>query len=89
MSAAKSLTALELEQVLAYIDTKPNALRNRAMLLMTVLAGLRVSEVAGLMLNDVVDERSNIRTEVFLAAHRVKHNHARTIYISTRLQHEL
>jgi integrase/recombinase XerD len=89
MSAAKSLTALELEQVLAYIDTKPNAQRNRAMLLMTVLAGLRVSEVAGLMLNDVVDDGSHIRTEVFLAAHRVKHNHARTIYISTRLQHEL
>ena len=89
MSAAKSLTALELEQVLAYIDTKPNAQRNRAMLLMTVLAGLRVSEVAGLMLNDVVDERSHIRTEVFLAAHRVKHRHAGHFYISTRLQHEL
>ena len=27
--------------------------------------------------------------EVFLAAHRVKHNHARTIYISSRLKTEL
>ena len=89
MSAAKSLTSDELDAVLNYIATKPNAARNRAMLLMTVLAGLRVSEVAGLMLCDVVDERNRIRSEVFLAAHRVKHNHARTIYISTRLQHEL
>jgi len=89
MSAAKSLTSDELDAVLNYIATKPNAARNRAMLLMTVLAGLRVSEVAGLMLCDVVDERNKIRSEVFLAAHRVKHNHARTIYISTRLQHEL
>ena len=89
MSAAKSLTAIELEQVLAYIATKPNAQRNRAMWMMTTLAGLRVSEVAGLMYSDVVDERGNVRTEVFLAAHRVKHNHARTIYISTRLQREL
>jgi integrase/recombinase XerD len=89
MSAAKSLTSTELEQVLDYIASKPNAARNRAMLLITVLAGLRVSEVAGLMLADIVDERSHIRTEVFLAAHRVKHAHARTIYISTRLQLEL
>ena len=89
MSAAKSLTAIELEQVLAYIATKPNAQRNRAMWFMTTLAGLRVSEVAGLMYSDVVDERGNVRTEVFLAAHRVKHNHARSIYISTRLQREL
>ena len=89
MSAAKSLTSTELEQVLDYIASKPNAARNRAMLLITVLAGLRVSEVAGLMLGDIVDERDHIRTEVFLAAHRVKHAHARTIYISTRLQLEL
>ena len=89
MSAAKSLTSTELEQVIDYIATKPNAARNRAMLLTTVLAGLRVSEVAGLMLADIVDERDHIRTEVFLAAQRVKHAHARTIYISTRLQQEL
>ena len=89
MSAAKSLTPDELDAVLAYIDTKPFAQRNRAMLLMTVLAGLRVSEVAGLMVTDVVDDRGRIRSEIFLAADRVKHGHARTIYISTRLQAEL
>lgn len=47
MSAAKSLTNAELEQVLDYIASKPNAQRNRAMLLTTGLAGLRVSELAG------------------------------------------
>jgi integrase/recombinase XerD len=89
MSAAKSLTEQELEQVLHYISTKPNALRNRAMLLMTVLAGLRVSELADLRLTDIVDAKGQVRSEVFLAAHRVKHHHARTVYISTRLQREL
>jgi len=89
VSAAKSLTNLEIEQVLDYIASKPNAQRNRAMFLTTVLAGLRVSELTGLVLADIVDQRSHIRSEVFLAAHRVKHAHARTIYISTRLQQEL
>jgi integrase/recombinase XerD len=89
MAAAKSLTAAELEQVLAYTATQPYAQRNRAMLLMTVAAGLRVSEVAGLTLGDVLDSKGTVRGEVYLARDRVKHGHARTIYINSRLQQEL
>lgn len=89
MAAAKSLTPAELERVLAYISTQPYAQRNRAMLMMTVAAGLRVSEVAGLMLGDVLDDEGCVRSEVHLAAHRVKHGHARTIFINTRLRDEL
>jgi len=89
MAAAKSLTPAELQTVLAYTSTQPYAQRNRAMLMMTVAAGLRVSEVAGLTLGDVLDSKGTVRGEVFLAAHRVKHQHARTIYINSRLQQEL
>lgn len=89
MAAAKSLTPAELEQVLAYISTRAYAQRNRVMLLMTVAAGLRVNEVAGLTLGDVLDSRGAVRSEVFLSAQRAKHGHARTIYINTRLQAEL
>ena len=83
MSAAKSLTASEIEQVLHYISTNANAVRNRAMFLMSVLAGLRVSELAGLTIADVRNTNGSVKSEVFLAVHRVKHNHARTIYILT------
>lgn len=89
MSAAKSLTASEIEQVLQYISSNANAVRNRAMFLMSVLAGLRVSELAGLTIADVRNTNGSVKSEVFLAAHRVKHNHARTIYISSRLKTEL
>ncbi len=89
MATAKSLTAAELDKVLAYTATQPYAQRNRAMLMMTVAAGLRVSEVAGLTLGDVLDSTGAVRGEVYLAAHRVKHQHARTIYINSRLQQEL
>ena len=85
MSAAKSLTTSEIEQVLHYISTNANAVRNRSMFLMSVLAGLRVSELAGLTIADVRNTNGSVKSEVFLAAHRVKHNHARTIYISSRL----
>ncbi len=89
MATAKSLTAAELERVLHYITQHANAHRNRVMLMMTVLAGLRVSEVACLTLDDVRDADGTVRTEIYLAAERVKHGHARTVYINTRLQAEL
>ena len=89
MAAAKSLTATELERVLAYTASQPYAQRNRAMLMMTVAAGLRVSEVAGLTLGDVLDSTGAVRGEVYLASDRVKHGHARTIYLNSRLQQEL
>lgn len=89
MAAAKSLTVAEISRVLQYIATQPYAQRNRAMFMMTVAAGLRVSEVAGLTLDDVLDSKGEVRSEVYLAAHRVKHAHARTIYISSKLQQEL
>ena len=59
------------------------------MLMMTVAAGLRVGEVAGLTLGDVLEEDGTVRGEIYLAAHRNKHNHERTIYLNTRLQAEL
>jgi integrase/recombinase XerD len=89
MTAAKSLTPAELERVLRYTATKANAQRNRAMLMLTVGAGLRVGEVAGLTLGDVLDTDGAVRGEIFMSADRVKHNHARTIYLNTRLQQEL
>ena len=89
MAAAKSLTPAELEHVLDYINTQPLAERNRVMLLITVAAGLRVSEVAALTLRDVLNDNLTVKSEIYLAAHRVKHGHARTIYINSRLQAEL
>lgn len=89
MAAAKSLTQAEISKVLEHIASTAYAQRNRVMFLLTAMAGLRVSEVAGLTINDVRDEDGTVRAEVFFAAHRVKHNHARTVYLNTRLQQEL
>ena len=89
MAAAKSLTAAELERVLYYIANNANAERNKLMLSFGVLAGLRVSEIAGLTLGDVLDTDGTVRSEIYLASHRVKHGHARTIFLNKRLQQEL
>ena len=89
MAAAKSLTHAEIERALAYIADNANALRNRVMFLLTTNAGLRVSEVADLTLRDVLDADSTLRSEVLLAAHRVKHAHARTVFLNTAIRTEL
>lgn len=89
MAAAKSLTAADIERVLHYISNNANAQRNRCMFVVSVLAGLRVSEIAGLKLSDVRAADGTIKSEIYLAAERVKHGHARTVYISSRLQSEL
>jgi integrase/recombinase XerD len=59
------------------------------MFLLTAMAGLRVSEVAGLTLGDVQNDDGTVRAEIFLAAHRVKHQQARTVYLNSRLQQEI
>ena len=89
MAAAKSLTPAELERVLAHTQIQPFAQRNRCMLLLTVSAGLRVSEVAGLTVADVVNTDNTVKAEVYLCAARVKHGHSRTVFLNTRLQAEL
>jgi len=89
MATAKSLTPAEIEKVLHYIAQHSNSLRNRVMFLCTAQAGMRVGEVAGLTIGDVRNADGTVKSEIFLAAHRVKHEHARSVYISTRLQQEI
>ena len=89
MAAAKSLTTSELERVLVFIANNANAERNKLMFSFGVLAGLRVSEIAGLTFGDVLDTDGKVRSEIYLASNRVKHGHARTIFLNTRLQQEL
>lgn len=89
MPQAKTLTPVEIEKVLLYIASKPNAQRNRLMFLLTVWAGFRVSEVAGLRISDVRNVDGSVRAEVYLSAERVKHGHEGVVYLNERLQAEL
>ena len=89
MKQAKTLTAPEIRRVLDYIATRKYAARNRAMLLMTHLAGMRVGEVASLRYRDVINADGTVRAEILLSAEQTKGNEARTVYINERLRKEL
>ena len=89
MSQARVLTERELNKVLGYCDEQPHARRNRAILLCTHLAGMRVGTVASLTIADVLAKDGTIKDEIRLSGTQFKGNRSVTVYIPQRLQAEL
>lgn len=89
MGQAKTFTDQELERLLVFIATQPHAARNRAMVLMTFWAGLRVGEVAQLRFGDVFDGACLAKPEIRLDPAITKGRQARTVFVSQKLREEL
>ena len=89
MSQARVLTERELRKVLSYSSTQPHSTRNRAMLLCTHMAGMRVGEVAALRIGDVLGADGTVMEEIALSAAQTKGNHSRTVLVPKKLQDEL
>ena len=89
MSQARVLTERELRKVLNYCSNQPHATRNRAMLLCTHMAGMRVGEVAALRICDVLGADGAVMDEISLTASQTKGNHSRTVLVPKKLQDEL
>jgi len=89
MSQARVLNPQELRRVLDHVATRRHSARNRAMLLLTHFAGMRVAEVAALRINDVLNGDSTIKGEIRLMPDQTKGKHARTVYLNERMQKEL
>lgn len=89
MGQARTLTERELKRVLDFIASRKHAERNRAMLLLTYFAGLRVSEVAALKYSDVVAADCTIKHEFLLHAYQAKGGHARMVFVGEKLRKEL
>jgi integrase/recombinase XerD len=89
MAQAKTLNNADIERVLAYIETRAHAPRNRAMLMLTHLAGLRVGEVACLRWQDVTNRDGSVKDEIRLLPDMTKGRHARTVFVSSKLKAEL
>ncbi|MFZ6755390.1 tyrosine-type recombinase/integrase [Undibacterium sp. Dicai25W] len=89
MAQAKTLTEKELRKVLNYIAIHKHAARNRAMLLVTHLSGMRVGEVAALRIGDVWTGGAMIKDEVRLLPEQTKGKHARSVFLGEKLRKEL
>jgi integrase/recombinase XerD len=89
VAQAKTFTEKELRKVLAYIALRKHAIRNRAMLLVTHWAGMRVGEVAALRIGDVWLPDGGIKDEVRLLPEQTKGKHARSVFLPEKLRKEL
>ena len=89
MAQARVLTEREIKKVLQYCNQHKHPSRNRAMLLSTHLAGLRVGEVAALKVSDVLNGEGEIKDEIYLSAAQTKGARARTVLVPKRLQIEI
>ena len=89
MSQAKILTDREYRKVLVYIANHRHASRNKAMLYMSHLAGLRVGEISHLTIKDVLADDGSIKDEIYLTADKTKGDRGRTVLAPKKLQDEL
>lgn len=89
MAQARIVESADLAKVLAFVDTRRHAARNRCMLLLTHYAGLRVGEVACLRWQDVVNADGTVKDEIRLLPDMTKGRHARTVFVSKKLREEL
>ena len=89
MSQAKVLSEAEFDALLEHIATKGHAQRNRAMMMLTHFAGLRVGEVACLRWQDVTNKDGSVKDEIRLLPDMTKGRHARTVFVSSKLKAEL
>ncbi len=89
MKQARTLNEKELNLLLLYINTRKHAARDRAMLLMTFYAGMRIAEVAATKIKDVLAADGTIKHEINLTAEQTKGRHSRTVVVPEKLRKEI
>ena len=89
MSQARTLSDLEFELLLNRVKLGPHSDRNIMMLKLLHGAGLRVGEVAALLVTDVVNVDGSIRDQIILEPHQTKGHQQRVVWINAKLKHDL
>ncbi|MGE7157648.1 tyrosine-type recombinase/integrase [Methylorubrum rhodesianum] len=89
MKQARVLTDAELKRLLAVAGQGRYGTRNRAALMLSYLAGLRVGEIAALCWGDLLDGEGRVREQLRLSAAITKGGHARVVFMNARLRREI
>lgn len=89
MRQARVLTDPEFKRLLAVVSQRKHAARDRFALILSHLAGLRVGEIAGLILWDVFEASGEVREQLRVRASIAKGGHERVVFLSERLRREI
>ena len=86
---AKILSKKQVDQLLWYVGTNRNAMRNRIIVLLSVRAGLRAKEIAGLKWSMITDAEGKISDSIHLTDEASKGKSGRIIPLNMTLRHQL
>jgi integrase/recombinase XerD len=92
MKQARVITPTELKRLLRLVSTTKHAKRNRLMVMLSYMAGLRACEIATLKVSDVINfvgDDWEVKSEVLLSSEQTKGAKAQTIIINSALQKEI
>ena len=89
MKQARTLNDKQLKAVFAHCSTRRHAARDRAIVAVSFMAGLRAKEIAALTIDNVRDEHGKIRDEFVLSKEQTKGRKARRVFVSQKLKKEL
>ena len=89
MKQAPVLTERDMKRALQQVARSAFPARNRCLLMLSWLAGMRVGEIAALTIGDVLGPENEIRSEIQLRPDQTKGNAARTVLVSSQLKSEL
>jgi integrase len=83
---AKILSDKQIEDLLVYTSTTRHPERNRAIVLLSIKAGLRAGEIANLTWDMVLDPTGAVGTRIELQDHAAKNNSGRLIPLNPDLR---
>lgn len=89
MKQARVPTEVEFRRLVAVVAQGRHGPRNRAALMLSYLAGLRVGEIAALRWGDLLDGEGRVREQLRLSAAVTKGGHARVVFMNARLRREI
>lgn len=89
MRQARVLTEPEYKRLLAVVAQRKHAERDRMALMLSHLAGLRVGEIAGLIMRDLFENDGDVREQLRVRASIAKGGHERVVFLSDRLRREI
>lgn len=89
MAQAKILNDKEYRRVLIHLSKKRHQARNKCLLSISHLAGLRVGEISSLTLKHVLNDDGSIKDEIYLSSNETKGNRGRTVLLPQKLRDDL
>jgi integrase/recombinase XerD len=86
MAKAKVLSKSEIKLVMRIAETGNNGLRDKTALSLSILAGMRIGEIASLTIGDVRELDGRAVSVINLSRHQTKGSKSRRVFISEELQ---